>query len=328
MRRPMRAHNQVRVGFVGLMTVALLVALALNFGSVRSLLNDTSYEAALAETGGLQKGDDVRVAGVKVGTVESVELDGSHVSVEFAAARLTMGSATTATVKSDNALGRKFLAIVPGGTGEEDTIPLERTDPGYAVTTALGDLTTTTSRIDVDQMAASMDALSEILERTPEEFRSSLAGVSALSQTISSRDAELQELFDRTSSLSAVLAERNRQITSILANGSLLFAELERRQQVIHSLLANVRAATTQIHRIVAENDGTLKPALTELRGVAKLLEKYRGTLEFALTNLSSYISGLGEAVGSGPFYQAYVQNVTAPTTLAPTLSGIAAGKD
>src|SRR5690606_12538668 len=140
---------------------------------------------------------------------------------------------------------------------------------------------TSTKKIKVDQMARSMDALTEILARTPEEFRSSLDGVSALSRTISSRDAELGELFDRTSSISGLLAERNEEITSILGNGSLLFAELERRREVIHELLGNVQAATEQMSGIVEENKTSLKPALTELRGVAQMLDDYSGTLEY-----------------------------------------------
>jgi phospholipid/cholesterol/gamma-HCH transport system substrate-binding protein len=323
----MRERNQFQVGVIGLVVVIALIAAAINFDKLRSLLDDTSYEAELAETGGLQKGDDIRVSGVKVGAVESVDLAEDHVVVGFAAHGLHIGGKTTATVKSDNALGRKFLAINPGGEGDEKVIPLDRTDSGYAVTTALGDLTSATSRIDVHQMSASFDALSEVLERTPNEFRSTLTGVSALSRTISSRDAELRELFRHASSLSSVLAQRNEEITSILGNGSLLFAELERRREVIGSLLKNVVATTDQLRGFVAENKSSLHHALSELKGVATLLKKYRGTIEYALTNLNAFVSGLGEAVGSGPFFQAYVQNMTAPTSLAPILSGIVDGE-
>lgn len=322
----MRERNQFRVGVIGLLVVAALVAAAINFSNLRSLLNDTSYQAELAETGGLQKGDEVRVSGVRVGTVESVDLAEDHVVVGFAASDLQIGDKTTAAVKSDNALGRKFLSIDPGGDGDEEIIPLDRTDSGYAVTTALGDLTNATSRIDVKQMSASFDALSEVLEQTPKEFRSTLSGVSALSRTISTRDAELRELLGHASSLSALLAQRNEEITSILGNGSLLFAELDRRREVIDGLLHNVVAATEQLRGFVADNGDSLHPALTELKGVASLLKRYRGTLEFALTNLHAFVSGLGEAVGSGPFFQAYVQNMTAPASLTPVLSGIIDG--
>jgi phospholipid/cholesterol/gamma-HCH transport system substrate-binding protein len=323
----MRERNQFRVGVIGLLLVTALIAAAINFNSLRSLLDDTHYQAELAETGGLQKGDDIRVSGVRIGTVESVGLAGDHVVVGFAAHGLHIGDKTTATVKSDNALGRKFLAIDPGGEGDEEVIPLDRTDSGYAVTTALGNLTNATSRIDVHQMSASFDALSEVLERTPKEFRSTLGGVSALSRIISSRDAELRKLFRHASSLSSVLAQRNEEITSILGNGSVFFAELDRRRDVIGSLLQNVVATTDQLRGFVAENKSSLHPALSELKEVATLLKKYRGTIEFALTNLSPFISGLGETVGSGPFFQAYVQNITAPTSLAPILSGMVDGE-
>jgi len=322
----LRERNQVMVGLIGLVLVVIAGALALGFTQLRSLIEDTHYRALFAESGGLLPGDDVRVSGVDVGKVDSVELADDHVEVEFAAHDLTLGDATTATIKTDNALGRKFLAIVPSGSGAEETIPLDRTDSGYAVTTALADLTTRTGRIDVDQAADAMESLSEVMDQTPEEFRMMVKGVSALSRTISARDAELGELLEHTSSLSGVLAERNEEITSILRNGSLLFDELARRREVIHALLENVDRATQQLNGLIEDNKDNLRPSLIELRDTARLLKRNRHTLDYALTNLGSFIRGLGEAVGSGPFFQAYLQNLTAPTTLSPILSDILDG--
>jgi len=322
----LRERNQAVVGIIGLILVAVAGSLAIGFTQLRSMLEDTEFRAELAESGGLRSGDDVRVSGVDVGTVKSVELVDDHVEVQFAAHDVTLGDKTTAFVKTDNALGRKFLAINPAGSGSGETIPLSRTDSGYAVTTALADLTTTTGKIDVKQAAQAMNSVSEVLDQTPAEFRVMIRGVSKLSRTISSRDAELRQLLEHTSNLSEVLAERNEEITSILSNGSLLFQELGQRRAVIHQLLDNVQRATTQLIGLTVDNKDSLGPALTELRDTARLLRRNRDTLDYALTNLGTFIRGLGEAVGTGPFFQTYLQNLTAPTTLAPILSDILDG--
>lgn len=324
--RKLSERDQRRVGLVGLMVTALLVAGALSVSSVSAALTTTDFTADLAETGGLQEGDDVRVSGLKVGEVTDVGLAGDHVAVDFTA-DVVLGDRSTAVVKSDNALGRKYLAIVPAGRGEADHIPVERTDPGYAVTTALGDLATSTGDLDVAQMSKAFDSLSNVLGQTPEEFRSALEGVSALSTAISTRDEELGALLKRTSSLSKVLADRSVEITSIFANGSLLLQELALRRQIVRQMLIDVRAMSVQLQGLVRENAGTLPTALREIKTLAGTLKDYRYTLDYALTNLGPYISGLGEAVGSGPFFQAYVQNITAPTTLVPVLSDIMDGK-
>lgn len=318
-----------KIGLVGLVLTLVLLALALNIGKVLAVVGSQTNTADLAETGGLRAGDDVRVAGLKVGKVDDVELSGDHVKVTFGLSDVDMGEQTRAIVKSDNALGSKFLAIEPAGSGEITHIPIEQTDAGFAVNEELGRLTTSTAQIDTASLARSFDSVSAVLRETPTEFRSALKGVSALSRTLSSRDTELQTLLSKASSVSRVLADRNRQITSILGDGSQLFAELEMRREVLGQLLRNVQKATTQLTGLARDNKQSLKPALTELRTTAKLLTEYRGTLDFAIKNSGAYVRSLGESVAGGPFFQAYLANLTAPENLGTGgLAGILNGQD
>lgn len=321
--RSFKELNQVRLGLVGLIITAVLMTVALNVGRIRSALDDTTFSAALSDAGGLHAGDDVRVSGLRVGQVKSVTLEGDHVTIAFSAHDLTLGDRSTAAVKSANVLGRKYLAVVPTGVGSATRIPLNRTNAGYSVSTALGDLTTTTGALDLGQISASVSSLATVLDQTPLQFRSALKGVSALSKTIASRNQALGDLLQHTSSLSGVLAQRNEEITSIMTNGSLLFDELDKRREAIQELFTKVADAADEISGFVADNKNTLGPALTQLRSTARLLKKYRGSLEYAVANLASYASGLGEAVGSGPFFQAYVENLTEPQSLAPVMSSI-----
>lgn len=85
---------------------------------------------------------------------------------------------------------------------------------------------------------------------------------------------------------------------------------------MLSQLLKNVRTATTQLTALARDNKTSLKPALTELLNTAKLMTHYRATIDFAIKNLAVYARALGESVGSGPFFQAYVANVTSPEDL------------
>jgi len=304
------------IGLVGLVLTVLLLAGALNIGKVLSLLGQTTYTAELSEAGGLRSGDDVRIAGLKVGKVKDVDLEADHVLVTFGLEDVDLGDQTRAIVKSDNALGSKFLAVEPAGKGDVDAIPLEHTDSGFAVNEELGELTRSTSRIDSRKLAESFSAISAVLSETPEEFKSALKGVSALSQTLSSRDEELAAVLRRASSVSQVLADRNQEVTSILSDGSQLFGELAARREILGTLLVNVRRATDQMVGLVNDNETSLKPALTELRETAKLLTEYRGTLDLALKNIGRYVRSLGDSVSSGPFFQAYLANLASPEDL------------
>ena len=67
---PFRERNPVPIGAVGLLVIALLLFLAFNIQSIPLIGGGDHYRAAFSEAGGLIKGDDVRIAGVKVGKVE------------------------------------------------------------------------------------------------------------------------------------------------------------------------------------------------------------------------------------------------------------------
>ncbi|WP_182379313.1 MCE family protein [Nocardioides sp. WS12] len=330
--RPMRlAFSEMDLGKIGLVGLILTVAIlagALNIGKVLSLVGNATYTADMTEAGGLRSGDDVRVAGIKVGKVNGVELADDHVVVTFGIEDIDLGDKTRATVKSDNALGSKFLAVEPLGSGDIDHIAIERTDAGFAVNEELGKLTTATAEIDEDALAKSFESVSAVLNATPTEFRSALEGVSALSTTLSSRDSDLAALLDKASNVSSILAERNKDITSILGDGSLLFDELRQRREVLGNLLRNVQKATVQLNGLATDNKSSLKPALTELRQTATLLTEYRSTLKLALKATGGYIRSLGESVAGGPFFQAYVANIGSPEDLGTGgLAGLLEGQ-
>lgn len=321
-RRSLAERNQLVVGVVGIAVTALLLVLALNVASLRALLFSTDYTAQFSQSGGVRPGDDVRVAGLTVGKVEGVRLVDRHVEVTFGLEDIELGNRSRATVKSDNALGSKFLDLDPGGTGVVKEIPLSRTGKAYDVTTALSDLTANNAEIDVEQLARSFDSISKAFADTAPELGKALDGVGALSRTISSRDAELASLLRHATGVSGVLSRRNVEITQVMTNGNAIFEELDNRRTVIHDLLVNTRAATDQLNGFVHDNDKELDSALKELRGVVDVLDRAEGDVEFALQNLGGFIRSLGEAVGGGPFFYAFLQNL-APADLLPVLPEI-----
>lgn len=321
-----RERNQVKVGLVGAVAVVLLTTFALNIGALRSGLLGADHIAQFAESGGLRPGDDVRVAGLTVGKVDGVEIVDQHVDVAFTLDEVEVGSRSKAAIKSDNALGRRYLAVTPAGAGNADVIPVARTTSPYGVTDALSDLTDTTGELDVDQLAASLDSVSSVLEATPDSLRSTVNGVGRLSASIAERDQQLQELFARAANVSDVLAERSAEITALMSDSAAFFAELQARRHQVHQLLVNTTAAAAQIRGLIRDNEDTLGSTLRELDGVIKLLERNKASLEYGLKHLGAFIRSLGEAVGAGPFFYAYLQNLV-PADLAPVIPELVSAK-
>jgi phospholipid/cholesterol/gamma-HCH transport system substrate-binding protein len=322
-------RNKTVVGVSGLVVIAVVLAVALNSGAIYRSLTSHGYRAAFPEAGGLLVGDEVRIGGLTVGKIGSIDLDGDHVTASFtvdSGARL--GALTGAAIKTQTPLGKKFLQVRPSGDGVLEPgseIPLERTNSPYDVAQVLADLTTTTGQIDTGKLASSLDTVATTFADTPPALRSALDGVQRLSQTVASRDDALRQLLAGANGLSGVLAERSGQLTTLISDGNLLLDELYRRRDAIRRLLIDTTTLVTQLRGVVDDNRERIGPALAELESTLDLLNSNDRNIAQAIHGLGRYAKTLGEAVGSGPFFYAYIANLV-PTNLAPMVPQLLQG--
>ena len=319
---PFRERNKTVIGAVGIVTVVALVAGAF---SIDRILGGDEYNAEFAEAAGLRAEDEVRIAGVKVGKVLAVELDGDRVNVRFRAKADELGQNTRADIRIKTVLGRKFVMLTPEGDGELEpggTIPLARTSSPYEITDAFRDLSTTVDEIDDDQLAQSFTVLADTFRETPDEVRASLEGLSRLSRTISSRDAQLKELLRRSRGVTQVLAERDEDLTAFLADSSLVLRELERRREAISRLLDTTTELSEQLIALVRENRADLAPALARLRDVTEMLQRNQDNLDASLQRLAPFVRVFSNNLGNGRWFDTYVQNLLTPVGFGPGTFG------
>lgn len=312
---------------VTLALVAVIVA-CLNLTKLPLVRSDNTLEVRFAEAGGLKAGDDVLVSGAKVGKVSDVRLDRTEVVAELTLGddELELGEETRASIITVTLLGHAGVELVPAGPGRlgrGDTIPLERTSSPYSLTSALNQLTGETSAIDKQALAAAVEQVSSTFQRTPEELGPALEGIETLASVVSTNDRYLRSLLSRANRVTGVLAGRRAQISTVLTSGQSLLRELDTRQEVVVALLHDVRALAVQLRGLVEENRTTVGPALREVNQVLSLLNRNRRNLQESITGLRNYATAFGEALSSGPWFDAYIQNLTDPATLAPIISGM-----
>lgn len=320
--KPFRERNPVTVGAVGLTTIALLVAAAFNAQDLPLIGGGDTYAAAFSEAGGLKSGDEVRIAGVKVGKVDEVDLDGDHVRVTFRIkGEPRFGTRTRASIRVKTILGAKYLALHPKGPGQMEPgseIPLKRTVPAYDVVEAFSDLTTTTEDIDTDQLAKALDTVSTTFKDSPEEVRASIKGLSRLSRTVAKRDRALRDLLDHAEGVTGVLSDRSTQLTTLVKDGDKLFKEIDNRRKVIRALLKNAAALGIQLSGLVDDNREQIGPALTRLKSVVRLLERNEASLNRSVKLLAPYARVFTNTLGNGRWFDSYIQNMVAPAPVTP----------
>ncbi|MFD4264607.1 MCE family protein [Rhodococcus sp. NPDC058481] len=309
-------RSPAAIGALGIV-VALLATLSAFFLDDLPLIGaGATYRAQFTEAAGLKPSNEVRIAGVKVGKVTAVELDGDKVEVAFKVKDAWVGDQTTASIQIKTILGQKYLALDPRGSENldaSDTIPLERTTSPYDVLDAFGDATTTLDAIDVPQLAQSMETLSEAFSGTPADIRASLDGVTRLSKTIGSRDEELRKLLDATAGTSKVLADRNAEFTQLIGSAGLLLGELNSRQQSISQLLSGTQRLSQQLTGLVRENEAQIGPALEQLRGVVQILQDNNDNLNRAIKLYAPFTRLYSNIVGNGRWFDQVVVNLTPP---------------
>jgi phospholipid/cholesterol/gamma-HCH transport system substrate-binding protein len=325
MKTMFRERNSFTTGMIFLIWVAAMVLAAFNVEAIANL-QGRKYHAIVAEAGGLKGGDAVRVNGVKVGRVTDVRLADKGVEVTFTVTNddVELRDQSSAAIKVATVLGDKELALT--SAGEDDlsagsTIPLERTHAPYDVSAALSDLTSEVGALDTGKVAEALDVVSATLAGSPKDLGGALRGVERLSRTLNARDQEILDLASHARTFSAVLSDRSVQMKRLVEDGNVLFAELEQRQQAIGDLLHSIRPFAQELGGLVRDNEAQFGPALDRLNRVIRVLRQNRGNLAHALSNLSDYATGLGEAVGSGRFFTATIENLL-PGNLVPTSPG------
>ncbi|SDE22556.1 MCE family protein [Nocardioides lianchengensis] len=306
--RAFAERNRVVIAVVGLLVLGVSFYAAMNMTSLPVVGEGRVHQAIFAEGGGLRPGDEVRVAGVRVGEVTDVRLEGDQVRVYFRAKDVELPSATTASIEVKTMLGQKYLAVDPLGEGTlEGAIPLERTTTPYDVNAAISDFSTELNEIDTVQLEESFDALATAFEDTPKSVQKMVGGLTDLSRTISSRDSELAELLDATQGVTGTLADRNDELAALFQDGSALLGELQHRREALHSMWLGARDLGTQVRGLVEDNDRTLAPALAKLDRVSALLNRNQKNLDDALGKLGPYYRVLASATGNGPWADAYL---------------------
>ena len=312
--KPFRERNPVIIGAASITVLLLLLVAAFRAQDLPLIGGGDTYYAAFTEAGGLKANDEVRIAGVRVGKVEEVELEDGHVRVTFRVRTDSeFGELTQAAIKIKTLLGAMFLSLEPAGEGQLDNgseIPVERTSSPFDVVAAFSGLAETSADIDTDQLAASLTTLADLTRNTPEEFRLALDGVSALSRTIASRDDEINSLLTNLDRVSTVLDARDQDIIGLMEDSDVLFRALVARRESVHNLLVSTSTLSKELTLLVQQTREDLKPALLKLEEVVDVLNKNEDNIDNSLRLMAPFYRVFASTLGNGPWFDTYIQNL------------------
>jgi phospholipid/cholesterol/gamma-HCH transport system substrate-binding protein len=310
--KPFRERKHTVIGAIGMSVVVAAVVVGFNFTRIPFLSAADTYTALFDEAGGLTSDAAVQVSGVRAGQVQEISLTRQGVLVEFRVDDdIRLGDRTEAAIKTKSLLGNKVIEITPRGEGHlTSTIPIERTKSPYQLPDALGDLTSTISGLNTDQLSDSLATLSTTLRDTPPQLRAAVEGVSRFADTINNRDKQLRQLLENANKATTVLAERTDEVVGLIHDTNALLAELRAQNAALDQISGNVSALAHQIKGFITENRHTLRPTLDKLNGVLTIIDNRKTQVQESIRGFSTYAMALGETLASGPFFKAYLANL------------------
>lgn len=318
--RTIEGSDRFRKGLMGVAVVAMVIAVGSTLTSVPMLFAVPTYYAQFSDTGGLNVGDSVRIAGMNVGDVRSMDINGDKVEIGFTLGGNTIGTDSRAAIRTDTILGRKNIEIQPRGNktlSPRGMLPLGQTTTPYQIYDAIFDVTRNASGWDIKSVKQSLNVLSETIDQTSPHLSAALDGVAKFSDTIGKRDDQVKQLLANANKIATVLGDRSTQVNQLLVNAQTLLAAVNERSQAVNMLLERVSSVSTQVEGLINDNPN-LNHVLEQLRTVSDILVERKQDLADTLTVAGKFITSLAEALASGPYFKVMLVNLLPPQILQP----------
>ncbi|MBA2952531.1 MCE family protein [Nocardioides sp. MAH-18] len=261
---------------VSLLVTGLLAAIMGNVGFGAG----TTYRAVFSTASMLQKGDDVRVAGVSVGEVKDVEHhDRTQALVTFRVqADLPLTTASTAEIRFLNLVGDRYLALEQGSDKDAaplrsgDTIPIEQTRPALDLTTLFNGFQPLFQALNPKQINDLSLNLVQVLQGEGGTVQGLLQKTASLTNTLADRDELIGEVVDNLSTTLATVDSRHQELSDLVVGLKDWMTDLARDRSTIGASLEHISDLTVVVADLVRQGRPLLKSDIAKLKELAALL--------------------------------------------------------
>ncbi|HEY8454180.1 MAG TPA: MlaD family protein [Actinopolymorphaceae bacterium] len=312
--------------FVVVTTIATSV-LALTIANVG--LGDTKeYKALFTDATGVERGDDVRIAGVRVGEVRGVRVrqaspsagarptepaGDSLAEITFTVdADYTLARSTRAALRYRNLVGQRYLALMEGPGSPEPlpeggTIPVEQTQPALDLTVLFNGfkpLFAALSPEDVNQLAYE---IIQVLQGEAGTVESLLAHTASLTTTLADREKVISDLIDNLNVVLRTVAERDERLSELVLQLQRFVSGLAADREAIGNSLSAIVELNTQTADLLEEGRDDLRTDIAELGKLARNLDDNSRVVERTLTNMPPKLNALIRTASYGSWWNFYL---------------------
>ncbi|MCQ4121255.1 MCE family protein [Rhodococcus tibetensis] len=315
---------------VTILATGLLAATIANLGGG----GGTKFNAIFSDVTSLNEGDEVRIAGVRVGQVEKIAIvDDREAEVQFTVAdRDWLPASTTATIRFRNLVGQRYISLQQG-EGQQgmkitagDTIPLERTKPAVNLTTLFNGfrpLFQTLSAEDVNKLSYQIIQVFQGESGTITEL---VRNTASLTNTVADKDRVIGAVINNLNDVLATVNQRDDQLDALIVNTQQLVTGLSEERGTVGSAVTSLAGLTDATADLLEPTRPSIQESITSLNTVATTLNRNSDTINGVLETLPVKLEKLGRAASYGSWFQFYLCGIdivagpgTAPQLNLPT---------
>jgi phospholipid/cholesterol/gamma-HCH transport system substrate-binding protein len=274
----------------------------------------STYKAVFADATGVNKGDDIRVAGVKVGTIKDVAItDRTRALITFSVDDSTVVTeATHATIKYRNLVGQRYIALNQEvGSSQKlsdgSTIPISRTAPALDLTVLFNGfkpLFQALSPADINQLSYE---IVQVFQGEGGTLESLLAHTASVTSTLADRDQVISDLVDNLSEVLDHVADRDQQLNQLITTFRQFVGGLNSDREAILGSLDQISELSVQTASLVKGIRSPLVDDIANLRRLTANIQRNRGELDRALQVLPIKLEKVGRTAIYGSWFNFYL---------------------
>ncbi|OBI43148.1 mammalian cell entry protein [Mycobacterium kyorinense] len=330
MRGSLRA-TVVKFAVFGVVMAVLTAFLFFIFGQYRTG-STTGYSAVFADASRLKTGDSVRVAGIRVGTVDGVSLrPDKKVLVKFNADRnIMLTEGTKAAVRYLNLVGDRYLELVdgPGSTKRLPAggqIPVGRTAPALDLDLLLGGLKPVIQGFNPQDVNALTASLIQIFQGEGGNLESLFSKTTSFSNALADNDQTVQQLIDNLNTVVATLSKDGDKFSGAIDRLEQLVTGLSDDRDTIGTAIDSLSNGTASLANLLSNARPPLAGTVEQLSRVAPLLDEDKDRLDATIQRMpQNYrkLVRLGTMGATIPYYVCYLTlrgtDLNGKTVVAP----------
>jgi phospholipid/cholesterol/gamma-HCH transport system substrate-binding protein len=303
----------VRLLIFALVTVLVTGVLAATVGNFR-FTRTHRYLAVFSDATGVLPGDDVRIAGVRVGEVSSVRVrDRSLAELAFTVdAARALFTSTRAVLRYRNLVGQRYLALQEGPGGQTPlrpggTIPLDHTQPALDLNVLFNGFKPLFAALSSDQVNRLAFEIIRTLQGEGGTVNSLLLHTAELTSTLADRDQAIGDLIDQLDAVLATVDQRDQQLSGLILELERLVAGLADDRKQIGASLVGINGLAAATAGFLDRGRAPIRQDIRELDRLSRTLNANQATVDGFLHRLPGKLDTITRTATYGSWFNFYL---------------------